>query len=313
MTTYIIRRIFSTIPVMGVVALIVFFLLRLGPGDPAAIMAGDDATPENVEFIRAQLGLNKPWYEQLIIWVVKLVQGDFGESIYTRKPVSFLMGQRLEPTIALTLSTISFAVLLAVPMGVMAAWKAGSLLDRVVMGFAVLGFSIPGFWLGFLFIYGFSIKLRWLPVQGYVHISQGFWPFVSHLILPTVTLGLVYMALIARITRTTVMEVMTEDYIRTANAKGVAPLHVLFGHALKNASVPIVTIIGVGIALLISGVVVVETVFALPGLGRLTVDAILQRDYPVIQAIIMVFSGVYVLINMLIDISYTLLDPRIAY
>jgi peptide/nickel transport system permease protein len=310
---YIVQRILATIPVMGVVVLFVFLLLRLAPGDPAALIAGDYATPEDIAKIRVALGLDKPVHVQLGLWLVALARADLGTSIYSKLPVTRLMAQRLEPTLTLTLTTLVFAVSLAVPLGVLAAWKAGTWVDRAVMILAVEGFSLPVFWLGFLFIYGFSIKLAILPVQGFVSITEGVGPFLQHMVLPTLTLGTVYMALIARITRASVLEVLSQDYIRTAHAKGVAQLRVLGRHALKNAAVPIVTIIGIGVALLIGGVVVTESVFAIPGLGRLTVDAILHRDYPVIQGIILVFSAVCVLINLLVDLSYTVLNPRIRY
>jgi peptide/nickel transport system permease protein len=259
------------------------------------------------------LGLDKPVHVQLGLWLAALARADLGTSIYSKLPVTRLMAQRLEPTLTLTLTTLVFAVSLAVPLGVLAAWKAGTWVDRAVMILAVAGFSLPVFWLGFLFIYGFSIKLAVLPVQGFVSITEGVGPFLQHMVLPTLTLGTVYMALIARITRASVLEVLSQDYIRTAHAKGVTQLRVLGRHALKNAAVPIVTIIGIGVALLIGGVVVTESVFAIPGLGRLTVDAILHRDYPVIQGIILVFSAVYVLINLVVDLSYTILNPRIRY
>jgi peptide/nickel transport system permease protein len=313
MYIYLLRRILATIPVMVVVALFVFALLHLSPGDPAAVIAGDYASPADVERIRHELGLDAPIHVQLGIWLWKVVHGDLGTSIFSNLPVTKLIGQRLEPTFALTIMTMIIAVVLAVPMGVLAAWTAGTWVDRLVMVFAVLGFSLPVFWLGFLLIYGFSVQLEILPVQGYVSFQQGFLPFMRHLILPSLTLGIVYMALIARMTRASMLEVLREDYIRTAHAKGLKPHVVLLWHALKNASLPIVTIIGVGVALLIGGVVVTESVFAIPGLGRLTVDAILHRDYPVIQGIILVFSAVYVLINLLVDMTYTLLDPRIRY
>lgn len=298
---------------MGMVVLFVFLLLRLAPGDPAALIAGDYATPEDIAKIRVALGLDKPVHVQLGLWLAALARADLGTSIYSKLPVTHLMAQRLEPTLALTLTTLVFAVSLAVPLGVLAAWKAGTWVDRAVMILAVAGFSLPVFWLGFLFIYGFSIKLAILPVQGFVSITEGVGPFLQHMVLPTLTLGTVYMALIARITRASVLEVLSQDYIRTAHAKGVGQLRVLWRHALKNAAVAIVTIIGIGVALLIGGVVVTESVFAIPGLGRLTVDAILHRDYPVIQGIILVFSAVYVLINLLVDLSYILLNPRIRY
>ena len=313
MSAYLVRRILATIPVMLVVALFVFALLRLSPGDPAAVIAGDYASPADIERIRQRLGLDNPIHVQLGIWLWNIARGDLGTSIFSGLPVTKLIGQRLEPTLALTITTMCIAVLLAVPMGILASWTAGTWIDRLVMVFAVLGFSLPVFWLGFLFMYGFSIQLEILPVQGYVSFTKGFIPFLRHLILPSLTLGMVYMALIARMTRASMLEVLREDYIRTAHAKGLKPHVILLWHALKNASLPIVTIIGVGVALLIGGVVVTESVFAIPGLGRLTVDAILHRDYPVIQGIILVFSGVYVFINLLVDILYTFLDPRIRY
>ncbi len=313
MFAYIVRRILATIPVMAVVAIFVFALLYLSPGDPAAIIAGDTATVEDILRIRAKLGLDRPVYIQFGTWVWGLLQGDLGISIFTNLPVAKLIQQRLEPTVALTVATLIVSVMAAVPMGVLAAWKAGSWIDRVAMVFAVLGFSVPVFVLAYLLIYVFAIWADVLPVQGYVSITSGLWPFLSHIILPSAALGMVYAALIARITRTSMLDVLAQDYIRTAQAKGLANEQVLIGHALKNAAVPIVTIIGIGVALLISGVVVTETVFAIPGLGRLTVDAILRRDYPIIQGIILIFSGAYVMINLLVDLSYTLIDPRIRY
>ena len=313
MAAYLLRRLLATIPVMGVVALFVFALLRLSPGDPAAVIAGDYARPADVQRIRQQLGLDQPLHVQLAIWLGHVLRGDLGTSIFSGLPVTTLIGQRLEPTLALTVCTMAIAVLLAVPLGVVAAWQAGTWIDRLVMVVAVLGFSVPVFWLGFLLIYSFAVQLEVLPVQGYVSFRQGLVPCLKHLVLPSCTLGLVYMALIARMTRASVLEVLREDYIRTAHAKGLQPHVVLLWHALKNAALPIVTVIGVGVALLIGGVVVTESVFAIPGLGRLTVDAILHRDYPVIQGIILVFSGVYVLVNLLVDVAYTFLDPRIRY
>jgi len=313
MYAYLLRRILATIPVMLVVALFVFALLHLSPGDPAAVIAGDAASPADIARIRHSLGLDNPLHVQLGIWLWHVAHGDLGTSIHSGVPVLTLIGQRLEPTLALSATTMGLAVLLAVPLGIVAAWKVGTWIDRLVMVVAILGFSLPVFWLGFLFIYGFAIQLQLLPVQGYSSITQGFLPFARHIILPSLTLGMVYMALITRMTRASMLEVLREDYIRTAHAKGLKPRVVLLLHGLKNASLPIVTIIGVGVALLIGGVAVTESVFAIPGLGRLTVDAILHRDYPVIQGIILVFSGVYVGINVLVDLAYTCLDPRIRY
>jgi peptide/nickel transport system permease protein len=313
MFAYIIRRILATIPVMAVVAIFVFALLYLSPGDPAAIIAGDTATVDDIARIRAHLGLDQPVYIQFGTWVWRLAHGDLGISIFTNLPVMKLIEQRLEPTVALTLSTLIVSILVAIPMGVLAAWNAGTWIDRLVMVFAVIGFSVPVFVLAYILIYVFAIWADVLPVQGYVSITRGVWPFLSHIILPSIALGMIFAALIARITRASMLDVLAQDYIRTAQAKGLSNGQVLIGHALKNAAVPIVTIIGIGVALLIGGVVVTETVFAIPGLGRLTVDAILRRDYPIIQGIILIFSGAYVLVNLLVDLSYTLLDPRIRY
>lgn len=313
MTAYIIRRLLMTIPVMGMVAVFVFFLLHLAPGDPAAIMAGDNASPENIMDIRRKLGLDEPLWRQLLVWLASLASGDLGRSMFWGDPVTTLIAQRAEPTISLAITTIVFAVTVAVCLGVVAAANVGRAVDRFVMGLAVAGFSVPVFVVGYLLIFLFSIELRWLPVQGYTPIAEGILAWLHNLILPTVALGLAYVALIARITRTTMLDVLAEDYIRTANAKGVARAPMLLRHAIKNAAVPIVTVIGIGVALLIGGVVITETVFNIPGIGRLVVDAIARRDYPIIQGVIMIFSGIYVLVNLLVDLSYTFLDPRIRY
>jgi peptide/nickel transport system permease protein len=312
-TAYIIRRLLATIPVMVVVAIFVFLLLHLTPGDPAAVIAGDDATPEAVDGIRTKLGLDQPIHVQFGIYAANLLRGDLGTSIFSNLPVLTLVKQRLEPTLVLAASTLVMAVLLAIPMGVLAAWKARTLIDRVVMGFSVLGFAVPGFLVGYLLIYVFAIELKWLPVQGYRPLSQGIDQTARSIILPALALSMAYMALIARMTRASMLDVLSQDYIRTAKAKGVATLIVLLRHALKNAAVPIVTVIGIGLTLLISGVVITETVFNIPGLGRLTVDAILKRDYPIIQGLIILFAGAKVLVNLLIDISYVFFDPRIRY
>lgn len=298
---------------MVVVALFVFLLLHLTPGDPAAVIAGDEATPEAIEKIRHKLGLDRPIWEQFGIYVANLARGDLGTSIFSNLPVMTLVKQRLEPSLVLAVSTLLMAVAFAVPMGVLAAWKARTAVDRIVMGFSVLGFAVPVFLIGYVLIYIFAIELKWLPVQGYRPLSQGIDQTARSIVLPAFALSMVYMALIARMTRASMMEVLSQDYIRTARAKGVATIVVLLRHALKNAAVPIVTVIGIGLTLLISGVVITETVFNIPGLGRLTVDAILKRDYPIIQGLIILFAGVKVLVNLLIDISYVFFDPRIRY
>ena len=293
--------------------MLVFLLLRLTPGDPAAIMAGDAATAEQIERIRAGLGLDRPLVVQFGIWLQKILTGDLGESYYFRIKVTTLIGQRLEPTFALAALTILIAVVVSIPTGVMAAWRFGGWFDRALMGFSVLGFSVPVFVLAYLLIWLVSLKLGWLPVQGYARLADGLWPFIRHLILPAITLSVIYIALIARVTRASVLEALGEDYIRTARAKGLPEIRVLVRHALANAAVPIATVIGIGIAILIGGVVVTESVYAIPGLGRLTVDAVLARDFPTIQGVILFFSFIYVAINLLIDLSYVFLDPRIRY
>ena len=313
MWAYIIRRVLATIPVMAVVALFVFSLLYLAPGDPAAVIAGDQATPDDVERIRASLGLDRPYLVRFGAWVWDILHGDLGTSIFTNLPVSHMIQQRIEPTLSLMIVTLILAVTIAVPMGVVAAWKQGTTIDRLVMAFAVLGFSVPVFVVGYVLAFIFALELDWLPVQGYTPFSQGFFPWMENLILPSVALGGVYIALIARITRASMLEVLSQDYIRTARAKGAGQRSILFVHALKNAAVPIATVVGIGVALLIGGAVVTESVFAIPGLGRLTVDAILRRDYPVIQGVVLLFSFVYVLVNLMIDLLYTLFDPRIRY
>jgi peptide/nickel transport system permease protein len=313
MLGYLIRRVLATIPVIGLVAFFVFSLLYLTPGDPAAVIAGDIATVADIERIRQKLGLDQPFLTRFWSWASAVLRGDLGISIFTNLPVTQLIGQRVEPTLSLALCTLVMSVTAAVPMGVLAAWKAGKTVDRLVMLFSVAGFSIPVFVLAYLLIYFFAIDLDWLPVQGYTPLREGFWPWLRHLILPSMALGTIYIALIARTTRTAMLEVLSQDYVRTAHAKGLAPTVVLMRHALKNAAVPIVTIVGIGIGLLISGVVVTESVFAIPGIGRLTVDAILRRDYPIIQGVILMFSAVYVLVNLLVDLSYRFFDPRIQY
>ena len=300
-----------------VVSLLVFFMLRLAPGDPAAVIAGNNATSEDIANIRAHMGLDKPIAVQYVLWMSQVLQGDLGYSYYLSKPVTALVAQRMEPTLSLALGTVLLAVCIAVPLGSLAAWRMGGWLDRGLSAFSVAGFSVPVFVIAYLLIYVFAMQLQWLPVQGYKPISgpqsQGAWAWMRQLILPWLTLSTVYVALIARITRASVSEALQEDFIRTARAKGLTERTVLVRHALANAAVPIVTVIGIGVALLIGGVVVTETVFAIPGLGSLTVDAVLNRDFPVIQGLVLLFSLSYVLINLLVDTSYVWLDPRIRH
>lgn len=309
---YLLHRILSTLPVMGVVAVVVFMLIHLSPGDPAALIAGDLATEEDIARLREALGLNQPLWRQFVIWAGGLLTGDLGTSIFTQVPVTQLLAQRIEPTVAIAGLTMLVTLLLAIPLGTLAAYRAGSWVDRLVMVFSVFAFSVPVFLIGYLLIYGLSIQLQWFPVQGYVKLEEGVWPWLRSLVLPCVNLALIYMALITRMTRATVLEVLQEDYIRTARAKGLGVLSVLL-HALRNAAIPIATTVGAGIAMLIGGVVVTETVFAIPGVGRLVVDSVQRHDYPVIQSVLLISAAVYVFINLLIDLSYRFFDPRIQY
>jgi peptide/nickel transport system permease protein len=310
---YLGRRLLSTIPVLAVVAILIFLMLRLTPGDPAAVIAGPAATTQDIVEIRGKLGLDRPILVQFATWVGGMFAGDFGESFFYKKTVAELIADRIEPTLSLAALTIVLATLIAVPLGTIAAWRQGSWIDRLVMGFSVLGFSVPVFVIGYLLIGLFSVKLGWFPVQGYQRLSEGIGGWLHRLILPAFTLAIIYVALLARMTRTSVLEVLNEDYVRTARAKGLPNRKVLMFHALRNAAVPIVTVIGIGVALLIGGVVVTESVYSIPGLGRLTVDAVLARDYPTVQAVILLFSVAYVVVNLVIDLLYTVLDPRIRY
>ncbi len=305
------RKLASTVVVMGVVAVIVFMLIHLSPGDPAAIIAGDRATPDDIERIRATLGLDQPLLVQFGLWIGRLLQGDLGVSLFSHLPVASLVAGRIEPTLSIALLTTVFAVTTAIPLGVLAAWQVGRWVDRAIMAFAIAAFSFPIFLVGYALVWGFALKWRLLPVQGFTPLGNGVVADLQHLILPSISLGLVYMALLTRMTRSTMIDVLGEDYIRTARAKGLRPAAVLLRHGLKNAAVPIVTTIGTGVALLIGGVVVTESVFSIPGVGRLTIEAVTQRDYPVIQGVMLLSSLAYVLVNLAVDTSYGLFDPRI--
>lgn len=311
--SYVGRRLLATLPVMLMVAVVVFAMLRLTPGDPAAILAGDDATQAQLEQVRRSMGLDQPIPTQFLSWMGQLVRGDLGVSLLSGTPVRQMIGIRMGPTVALALCTIVLTIMVAVPLGVVAASRRGKWLDRAIMTLSVLGFSVPTFVVAYVLIYLFSMKMGWFPVQGYKPLDQGFWPFAQRLVLPALALSGIYIALVARITRSSVIEVMGEDFIRTARAKGAEERTILLRHALRNAAVSIVTIIGIGVASLITGVVVTESVFNLPGLGRLVVEAVLARDYPVIQGLILLFSFTYILINLFVDVLYTVFDPRIRY
>lgn len=313
MLLFLLRRIAASVPVLLVVAGLVFLLLRLTPGDPAAAIVGDAGTAADIARVREHLGLNRSLASQFAIWIGHLARGDFGESFYFKMPIATLIGQRLEPTFSLAVLTIVIAIVVAVPLGAVAAWNHGGRLDRALMSFSVLGFSVPVFIVGYSGIWLISMKLGWVPAQGYAPWSRGIGPWLTHLLLPAFTVSIVYVALIARVTRAAVVEALTEDYVTTARSKGLTEMQVLVRHALANAAVPIATVIGIGIGALIGGVVVTETVFALPGLGQLTVDAVMSRDYPLIQAITLFFALIYVVVNLAVDLTYPFLDPRIRY
>ncbi|MER9851744.1 ABC transporter permease [Mesorhizobium sp. M0106] len=313
MAAYLLRRIVSTIAVMAMVGIFVFLLLRLAPGDPADIIAGRNATPEMIAGIREKLGLNDPMPVQFVRWVLDMLSGDFGTSIFSGRPVLELMSQRLEPTLSLSILTMILSVSVGLSFGILAAWRTGGLVDRLLAALSAFGYSVPVFVIGYFLIYFLAIKACWLPVQGYVPIDGGLGPWFVHLVLPTLALSLGYIAFIARVTRASMLEVLSEDYMRTAVAKGASSYAMLFHHALKNAGVPILTAIGISFAYLIGGVVLTETVFNIAGIGRLVVDAINNRDYPIIQSVLILTSGLYVLINLTVDLAYTLIDPRIRY
>ncbi|MER9826562.1 ABC transporter permease [Mesorhizobium sp. M0115] len=313
MAAYILRRMVSAIAVMAMVGIVVFLLIRLAPGDPAAVMAGRNATAEIVAGIREQLGLNLPLPVQFIRWLSGMFHGDFGTSIFSGRPVLELLFQRLEPTVSLSVLTLALSVTVGVSFGILAAWRAGRLVDRLLLVFSAFGYSVPVFVIGYLLVYLLAFSAGWLPVQGYTPIAAGLSSWFTHLILPTVTLSVPYIAFVARITRASMLEVLSEDYMRTAAAKGASSYAMLFHHALKNAGVPILTVIGLSFAWLIGGVVLTETVFNIPGIGRLVVDAINNRDYPIIQSVLILTSGLYVVINLTVDLAYTLIDPRIRY
>ena len=313
MGRYLLQRLLAAIPVLLIVAVVTFSLVHLTPGDPASLMAGDQALPEDIERIKDKLGLNRPLYEQLAIYFWDILRGDFGESVFTKFPVTTLIAQRLEPTISIAIFSQLVAIVIAIPAGILAAWKANTWIDRVVMILAVAGLAIPSFWLGANLIWLFAVRLDWFPALGYVSISEGVLPWLRSITLPSIAIGFISAALIARMTRASMLEVLREDYVRTARAKGLGEYKILIAHAFKNASIPVVTIIGIGLAGLVSGLVVTEAVFAIPGVGRLIVDAVLRRDYPVIQGVVLMVTFAYVLINLAVDIIYGYLDPRIRY
>jgi len=311
LTAYIFKRVLAVIPILIFVGIATFSLVHIAPGDAANIMAGDYAGPDDVKLIRAELGLDKPVTTQFVEWASRTLRGDFGKSIYSGRTVAELVSQRLEPTISLTIVGGTLAVLLGIPMGVFAAWRAGSRWDRGIQIFAALGISVPGFWLGFIFILLFAVYLRWFPVIGYVSVTEDFTGWIRSITLPVSLLAISGSSVIIRMTRGSILEVLREDFIRTARAKGLANRPVLFRHALRAGAIPIITVIGSLAGALITGVVVTETVFTIPGLGRLVAETVQNRDFPVVQSMLMLLASFYVFINLMVDLAYVFFDPRV--
>jgi peptide/nickel transport system permease protein len=311
--TYVARRLLALLPVALVVATVAFVLIHLAPGDPASVIAGPDASADDVRRIERQLGLDAPLPVQLVRWYGRLARGDLGQSIFLRKPVTDAILDRVEPTLLLTLFATAIAVAIGVPAGVVSARFHNTPTDQALMVVALFGVSIPNFLLGLLFVLCFSVWLGWFPVAGYSPLEDGWARTLRSLVLPATALGLVQSALIARVVRSAMLDVLREQFITAGRAKGLGERAVVYKHALKNAMIPTVTIVGISFAVLISGAVVVETVFNIPGLGRLIISAVLRRDYPVIQGVVLCIAGVYMLINLLVDLSYLVFDPRVKY
>ena len=313
MAVYVIRRLIAVIPVMLVVATVSFVLIRLAPGDPASVIAGPYASAEDIAQMQRALGLDQPLPVQLVKWWGRLARGDLGDSIFLRRPVIEAILERLEPTLLLTAWSMLVAVLVGIPVGVISARHHNTVLDQSFMALALLGLSVPNFLLGLLMILCFGVWLGWLPVAGYATLETGIWPNLRSLIMPALALGLVQSALIARITRSSMLDVLREQYILSGRSKGLSERTVIYKHALKNAIIPTLTVIGITFALLVGGAVVIETVFNIPGLGRLIISAVLRRDYPVVQGVVLLIAVTYTAINLLVDLAYLAIDPRIRF
>ena len=313
MSGYILRRIFISIPVVLIVAVLTFSITYIAPGNAAYAIAGENATPEDIEYITQQMGLEKPFVVQFGNWFGGILQGDFGRSLFTGHQVTELIGNRMEPTISLTVLGLLLSVLIGIPLGVVAGWKAHTLIDRVIMFFSVLGFSVPAFWLGFMLILMFAVSLRWFPAIGFVSLTDSVPGFFKSMALPSLSIAVSGAAIVARMTRSSMLEILNEDYIRTARAKGLTDRIILQRHSLKAASLPVATVVGLLLAGLLTGVVVTEKVFTIPGLGRLAADAVVNRDIPVLQAVVVVMGGIIVITNLLTDVIYAYLDPRVRF
>lgn len=313
MTQFLIRRILVSILVVWGVATLVFFMLRLVPGDPIGAMLAD-VDPAAAEALRAKLGLDQPTYVQYARWMMNALRGDLGNSIYgNNQPVSQIILEALPRTLSLSVFAMFIALTISFTAGIISAVKKGTWLDHIVTFIAILGLSMPNFWLGILLIIIFAVNLQWLPAIGFSPLSDGFWPWLSHIILPAIAIGAPFAAIIARMIRSAMLEVSREDYIRTARSKGLSSRTIIFSHTLRNALIPVITVMGIAFALLMTGAVVVENVFAIKGLGRVLIQSILNRDYPVVQGAILIVSMVFVFTNLLVDVLYTVVDPRIRY
>lgn len=311
MGTQIIRRLLTLVPVLAVVAVVVFMLIHLAPGDPAAVMAGNEASPERIQQLRHQMGLDRPLPEQFLSWVTSVLRGDLGESYFLSQPVTLSLMQRIEPTGLLTLYALVFSIVIGLPAGIIAAMNRNTWIDRLTMVTALGGVCIPSFWFGILLILLFAVSLRWLPAAGYVPFTEDPLANFRYLVMPAFSLGLQAAALLARVVRSSMLEVLREDYIRTARAKGLRERFILVRHAMPNAMIPALTIIGNSMGTLLGGAVVTEAVFNTPGVGRLVVQSVLRRDFPVIQGAVLTIAAVYVLVNLVVDIAYAVVDPRI--
>jgi peptide/nickel transport system permease protein len=310
---YTIRRLILTVPVMLVVSTTVFLLLYLTPGDPVGVILGPEATEQQKAELRARLGLDQPAHVQLANWYLRLLRADLGTSIFLNKPVTRAFMERVEPTLMLTLLAMAFAVGIGLPAGIVAAKLRGSWFDLAAMLVAIAGVSMPTFWVGLNLIFIFGVTLNWLPVAGYQPLSAGLWENIRYLLMPAFTLGFAQSALLARITRSMMLEVLAQDYIRTARAKGLSEAVVVLSHALRNAMIPVITVIGLSFAILLGGAVITEQVFNIPGVGRLLVQAVSRRDYPLVQGIVLIIAAVYVIVNLVVDLIYAYLDPRIRH
>jgi peptide/nickel transport system permease protein len=308
---YLIKRIFSLIPVLLVVSLVIFMISHLTPGDPTAFILGSEATVKQMEDLREQLGLNLPVYMQYIHWIGGVFQGDLGASLFMKESVIKAILDHLKPTLTLAALAQIIALVIAIPIGIAAARRRGSIADQFIMGFSLLGLAIPSFLLGLCFILLFGVKLQWLPIAGYQPLSTGLWNHFKYLIMPAVSLGFILVALIARMTRSSMLEVLNANYIKTARSKGVNETNVVYRHALRNAFLPVLTVIGQSLGFLIAGAVIIETIFNIPGIGQLIINSVKRRDYPVIQGVVLFVTIIYVFINLIIDMLYVVIDPRV--